>query len=152
MSSAAKETRKALLSVLKAGFTEAGLKDVDVLDWYSSEYAKAIAVVIGRARSDISRDRFAVPNSIPFGETWFFDIDIITTGGYTSNTEISDLIYDVGDVVIGVLGSKTRLDGTVTGLVKSFVEAFDLDINKETGRPEGTVLVNCRYRINRREY
>ena len=150
MTTSVRQTRSAILDILKEAFENAGIEDIDVFDWHTEEYAKGIAVILGSARSEISRDRFATPVTIPFGENWDIDIEVKTTGGYTDNSEISDIIYDVSDLVIEVFGSNTNLSGMVDGLVRCFVQNVNVAMNEDSMRPEGLITLNCEYRIDRR--
>ena len=150
MSSAAKQTRHAIAGVLKTAFeAQDTLGGIDVMDWYSAEYAEAVAVIVGASRSDISRDRFASPASIPFGETWVFDLSVETPAGHADHSEISDLIHDVGDFIIRTLGADTNLSGQVEGLKRCYVTAFDVDIPQGGDKPRGLVTVTAEYRIDR---
>ena len=151
MSVSAKETRHSIVSVLKDAFESIYFGDdlVDVMNWFEDSYSRSVSVCVKNSRSDISRDRFATPTSLAFGESWTFDIEI-RADGLTNNSEISDVIYDIADVIIKTIGESPRLDGSVDGLIRCFVVGEDVIEDDVTSIPFGNVIVNCEYRINRK--
>lgn len=123
-------------------------QSVDVLNWYSKEYASSTAVVIADVRGSVSRDRFAASKRLPFIEETDIDIVIFPTGTEYNWDEESDKILEVLDVCISTFAGNYTLGGDVTGVVRCQVESYT--IGPEEGHLVGRITVLLQLRINRR--
>ena len=137
-------------TALQRVMTEA-VKDysAEVLDYITAEYASDVAVVIASMDSTISRDRFAVPSSVPFAEEVNIAVNVFPTNNEYNETETLALVTDIIHAIVGAVTQDYTLGGSPS-VVRCTPVEWLIDSSTLEECLAGQVTFAIEFRIDRR--